>query len=54
MGICYGMQLISAHFGAEVKRAEKREYGKADMEIVSDSPLFQGLGTQAKRLDEPQ
>jgi GMP synthase (glutamine-hydrolysing) len=46
LGICYGMQLISAHFGAEVKQAEKREYGKADMEIVSDSPLFQGPGTQ--------
>jgi GMP synthase (glutamine-hydrolysing) len=42
-GICYGMQLISAHFGAEVKRANKREYGKAAVQIVSDSPLFQGL-----------
>ncbi len=46
LGICYGMQLISAHFGGEVKGAEKREYGKADVEILSDSPLFQGLGTR--------
>ncbi|MFD1394234.1 glutamine-hydrolyzing GMP synthase [Kroppenstedtia eburnea] len=46
LGICYGMQLISAHFGGEVKRAEKREYGKADVEILSDSPLFQGPGTR--------
>lgn len=44
LGICYGMQLISAHFGAKVDRAQKREYGKADVEIVSDSPLFQGQG----------
>lgn len=45
LGICYGMHVISAHFGAEVKRAEKREYGKMDVEIVSDSPIFSGLET---------
>ncbi|PTX49342.1 GMP synthase (glutamine-hydrolysing) [Melghirimyces profundicolus] len=43
LGICYGMQLIGAHFGAEVESAAKREYGKADVEVVSDSPLFRGL-----------
>lgn len=42
-GICYGMQLISAHFGASVDRAHKREYGKAEMEVVSDSALYRGL-----------
>ncbi|PRX39614.1 GMP synthase (glutamine-hydrolysing) [Planifilum fimeticola] len=45
LGICYGMQLISARFGARVDRAGKREYGKAELEVVSDSPLFRGLGT---------
>ena len=44
LGICYGMQLIASHFGAKVERAKKREYGKAELEIVSDSPLFKGLG----------
>ncbi|PTM53206.1 glutamine-hydrolyzing GMP synthase [Desmospora activa] len=43
LGICYGMQLISAHYGAEVERAGKREYGKAEVEFTSDSPLFAGL-----------
>lgn len=43
LGICYGMQMISAHYGAEVERAGKREYGKAELEIVSDSLLFAGL-----------
>ncbi|TCS93317.1 glutamine-hydrolyzing GMP synthase [Hazenella coriacea] len=43
LGICYGMQLIAHHFGAKVERASKREYGKAEVEIVSDSPLYQGL-----------
>lgn len=43
LGICYGMQMIAYHFGAKVGRADKREYGKAEMDVVSDSPLFKGL-----------
>lgn len=43
LGICYGMQLIADHFGAEVNHGEKREYGRAEIEIVSDSVLFQGF-----------
>lgn len=43
LGICYGMQLVAQHFGAKVERATKREYGKAELEIVSDSPLYKGL-----------
>ncbi|MBA4544446.1 glutamine-hydrolyzing GMP synthase [Thermoactinomyces daqus] len=43
LGICYGMQMIAYHFGAKVERAHRREYGKAEIEVVSDSPLFKGL-----------
>jgi GMP synthase (glutamine-hydrolysing) len=43
LGICYGMQMIAYHFGARVERAAKREYGKAELEVVSDSPLFRGM-----------
>lgn len=43
LGICYGMQMIAYHFGAKVERAGKREYGKAEMDIVSDCPLFHEL-----------
>lgn len=43
LGICYGMQLMSAHFGASVKRAAHREYGKASVNIVHESKLFKGL-----------
>ncbi|MFC4075275.1 glutamine-hydrolyzing GMP synthase [Salinithrix halophila] len=42
-GICYGMQMISAHYGGVVDRAHKREYGKAEVELVSDSPLYNGM-----------
>ncbi len=42
MGICYGMQLITQHFGGEVVPASHHEYGKAKLSI-SDSPIFNGL-----------
>lgn len=29
LGICYGMQVVVDHFGGEVKKAGKREYGRA-------------------------
>ncbi|HYF92780.1 MAG TPA: glutamine-hydrolyzing GMP synthase [Symbiobacteriaceae bacterium] len=43
-GICYGMQLMSKELGGDVRRAEKREYGKAMLDIREDHPLFAGLG----------
>ncbi|SFS90870.1 glutamine-hydrolyzing GMP synthase [Marininema halotolerans] len=48
LGICYGMQMISAHYGAEVERAGKREYGKANVEVVSDSLLFKGMAKEQR------
>ncbi|MCW9050688.1 MAG: glutamine-hydrolyzing GMP synthase [Deltaproteobacteria bacterium] len=44
LGICYGMQLMSRHFGGTVIPAGKREYGHAD--LVSQNtpgPLFDGF-----------
>lgn len=43
LGICYGMQLIADHFEAKVDRALKHEYGKTEVERVSESNLFHGL-----------
>jgi GMP synthase (glutamine-hydrolysing) len=43
LGICYGMQLLVAMHGGKVVKAEKREYGHADLEIVAESPLFADL-----------
>ncbi len=42
MGICYGMQLITQHFGGEVVPADHHEYGKANLEI-SDSKIFDDM-----------
>lgn len=40
LGICYGMQLMSVMLGGEVKRAEQREYGKAEIKLDCCSKLF--------------
>ena len=43
LGICYGMQLMCKVLGGDVTKADKREYGKADVALDNSSPLFQGL-----------
>lgn len=42
LGICYGMQLITYKLGGKVEAAKNKEYGKAELEIISNSAhLFQ-------------
>ncbi|MCA1066559.1 glutamine-hydrolyzing GMP synthase [Rossellomorea sp. AcN35-11] len=43
LGICYGMQLMTMHFGGKVERAKHREYGKAAITIEKQSKLFSNL-----------
>ncbi len=62
LGICYGMQLITQHFGGEVVAADHHEYGKAKFKIENDSTIFKGIlddsivwmshGDKAERLPE--
>lgn len=40
LGICYGMQLMSVHFGAKVSRANHREYGKATIDVDPSSIFY--------------
>ncbi len=44
LGICYGMQLMTQHFGGEVVAADHHEYGKAKLKIKTSCPIFQGVG----------
>ena len=49
LGICYGMQLMSRHFGGEVVPAGKREFGHAElMAVESPGPLFDGFFVEGK------
>jgi len=44
LGICYGMQLITQHFGGEVVAADHHEYGKAKLNIKNNqSPIFKDI-----------
>jgi GMP synthase (glutamine-hydrolysing) len=43
LGICYGMQLIGWLEGSEVKRAGRREYGRAEVRVVEPGGMFEGF-----------
>ena len=44
LGVCYGMQLMAHLLGCEVETAERREYGRAEIEVLRpESSLFTGL-----------
>lgn len=40
LGICYGAQLTAKHFSGRVEKSDKREYGRALLNIVKQDPLF--------------
>lgn len=42
LGICYGMQLMTMHFGGKVEKAKNREYGKALLTLHNQNTLFEG------------
>jgi GMP synthase (glutamine-hydrolysing) len=44
LGICYGEQTMCAQLGGRVEASEEREFGRADIKLVEDSPLFAGFG----------
>ena len=50
LGICYGMQLIGQLAGGEVEGAVRREYGRANLEVVRSDRLFDGFETGEKTI----
>lgn len=48
LGVCYGHQLISKLLGGKVTPGKTREYGREEVKIVRESPLFQGLPKNQK------
>jgi GMP synthase (glutamine-hydrolysing) len=45
LGICYGAQLMMVQQGGRVEKAEKREFGKAQLNIEYTGELFAGMET---------
>src|SRR5271154_2245048 len=48
LGICYGMQWLAHTLGGKVARAERREYGPAELEIADGATLFRDFPGRMK------
>jgi len=43
LAICYGQQTLATQLGGTVEGGHAREFGRADVEILQSSPLFEGV-----------
>ncbi|PQV62528.1 GMP synthase (glutamine-hydrolyzing) [Abditibacterium utsteinense] len=43
LGICYGHQVMAHMMGGRVTPADKREFGKTELVVTDDAPLYDGL-----------
>lgn len=43
LGICYGEQTICAQLGGDVEASDHKEFGRAQVEVIKQSPLFDGV-----------
>ena len=46
-GICYGCQLMGYLTGGQVGKADKKEYGKAELTVDNTNPLFEGINKES-------
>jgi GMP synthase (glutamine-hydrolysing) len=49
LGICYGQQVMAAQLGGKVVAGHKREFGRAEVELLRPSMLFEGVWEQGNR-----
>ncbi|MGB6349268.1 MAG: glutamine-hydrolyzing GMP synthase [Pseudolabrys sp.] len=43
LGICYGEQAMAAQLGGKVEGGHHREFGRAEVTVTEDTPLFDGV-----------
>jgi GMP synthase (glutamine-hydrolysing) len=44
LGVCYGAQLLAQKYGGKVEKSDKREYGRAHLDVTDDKAiLFRGV-----------
>jgi GMP synthase (glutamine-hydrolysing) len=48
LGICFGAQLAAKQFGGRVEKSDKREYGKAQINIAQDDKLIDGISDNSQ------
>ncbi len=49
LGICYGEQAMAHQLGGKVEGGHTREFGRAEVEVASDSPLFEGVWEKGQK-----
>jgi GMP synthase (glutamine-hydrolysing) len=49
LGICYGQQAMVHHLKGQVEGSDHREFGRAFVEVVETSPLFEGVWPKGTR-----
>src|SRR5436190_1646797 len=49
LGICYGEQAMAQQLGGKVEGGHHREFGRAEVEIVDDCALFEGVWRKGER-----
>ncbi|UVC09079.1 glutamine-hydrolyzing GMP synthase [Rhizobium sp. TH2] len=49
LAICYGQQTTAIQLGGQVEGGHAREFGRADVEILKASPLFDGVWEVGKK-----
>jgi GMP synthase (glutamine-hydrolysing) len=49
LAICYGQQTMAHQLGGMVAPSDSREFGRAFIEVVGDSMLFEGLWSKGER-----
>ncbi|KPH74052.1 glutamine-hydrolyzing GMP synthase [Bosea vaviloviae] len=49
LGICYGQQTMAEQLGGKVESGHAAEFGRADVEIVTPSALFEGVWEEGGR-----
>jgi GMP synthase (glutamine-hydrolysing) len=49
LGICYGEQAMAQQLGGKVEGGHHREFGRAEVEVTSDSPLFDGVWVKGQK-----
>ena len=43
LGICYGQMAMVEHLGGEVESSDRREFGRAYVDVIADSAIFDGV-----------